>query len=32
VTEADLVGKHAVFDTPTGFVERAAVADNVITT
>jgi len=31
VTQADLDGKNAVFDTPTGFVERAAVVDNVIT-
>jgi hypothetical protein len=31
VTEADLEGKNAEWDTPAGFVERAAVADNVIT-
>lgn len=26
MTEDDLKGKNAVFDTPMGFVERAAVA------
>jgi len=30
VTEADLEGKNAQFDTPLGFVQRAAVVDNVI--
>jgi len=31
VTEADLESTGAVFDTPTGFVERMAEVDNVIT-
>jgi hypothetical protein len=31
VTEAELAGLNAVFDTPTGFVERAVDVDNVIT-
>jgi len=30
VTEADLAGKNAVFDTPLGFVERMADVDNVV--
>jgi len=31
VTEAGLEGKNAMFDTSTGFVERAVEVDNVIT-
>jgi hypothetical protein len=32
VTEADIAGKNAEWDTPQGFVERAAAVDNVIST
>jgi hypothetical protein len=31
VTEADIANKNAVFDTPLGFVERMAEADNTVT-
>jgi hypothetical protein len=31
VTQQDLEGKNARFDTPLGFVERLAAVDNVVT-
>jgi len=31
VTEAELEGANAVFDTPSGFVQRSVEVDNVIT-
>jgi hypothetical protein len=31
VTQADLEGKNAQFDTPSGFVQRIVDVDNVVT-